>query len=300
MFAAHVLIYTLLIFGNFVLSVLPKPTKPRIKENDHLLSRVQRPRSISSQTGSHHSQKKILTARAFGEFSRRHSQNHEPLSAVNGPFFSTPNTLKSRATSSYTQYTGDGTTAAGWPDQSAWSSFEDLWSANAPLMLCSQFSQVDNSPDETSSIKTAIVSVSASTGVDNRFILAVIMQESSGCVRAPTTNGGVRNPGLMQDHDGKGTCNDAGVVQNPCPDDEIELMIQEGTGGTDAGDGLQQCLDQASSDDVSRFYKAARIYNSGSVDPSGDLGAGGATHCYASDIANRLLGYTGQSACTLD
>ncbi|KAL9043819.1 MAG: hypothetical protein Q9214_003007 [Letrouitia sp. 1 TL-2023] len=271
------------------------------REDEHLLARLQRPRSISLQAEPYHSQKnQILTARAFGEPSRHHRQNHRSLSGGDGPFSSTVNTLIPRATTSYTQYTGDGTTAAGWPDQSAWSSFEDLWSANAPLMLCSQFSQPDNSPSETDSVKSAISSVSASTGVDNRFILAVIMQESSGCVRAPTTNGGVRNPGLMQDHDGKGTCNDAGVVQNPCPDDEIELMIQEGTGGTDAGDGLQQCLSQAASDDVSRFYKAARIYNSGSIDPSGDLGAGGATHCYASDIANRLLGYTGRSECTLD
>ena len=205
-----------------------------------------------------------------------------------------------QAAATYQQFTGDGTTADGWPDQSAWSSFEDLWSANAPLMKCSQFGQADNSPDETSAIQSAITSVAASTGVDNRFILAVIMQESGGCVRVPTTNGGVRNPGLMQDHNGQGTCNDAGVVQNPCPDAEITQMIQEGTGGTPDGDGLQQCLTEAGASDVSRFYKAARIYNSGSIDPSGDLGAGGATHCYCSDIANRLLGYTGQSQCTLD
>ena len=36
------------------------------------------------------------------------------------------------------------------------------------------------------------------------------------------------------------------------------------------------------------FYIAARLYNSGSVDPSGNLQAGIATHCYSSDIANRL------------
>ncbi len=49
------------------------------------------------------------------------------------------------------------------------------------------------------------------------------------------------------------------------------------------------------------FYRAARIYNSGSIDASGDLGAGVATHCYASDVANRLMGWTGNgSTCTLD
>lgn len=40
------------------------------------------------------------------------------------------------------------------------------------------------------------------------------------------------------------------------------------------------------------FYKAARAYNSGTVASSGNLGQGIATHCHASDIANRLLGWT--------
>jgi len=55
---------------------------------------------------------------------------------------------------------------------------------------------------------------------------------------------------------------------------------------------------QAGGSDVSTYYKAARIYNSGSIDPSGNLGAGIATHCYASDIANRLTGWaSGPSTC---
>ena len=47
------------------------------------------------------------------------------------------------------------------------------------------------------------------------------MQESKGCVRAPTTNNGVRNPGLMQSHNGRGTCNEGGNVKNPCPASEV-------------------------------------------------------------------------------
>jgi hypothetical protein len=39
---------------------------------------------------------------------------------------------------------------------------------------------------------------STATGVDHRFVLAVLMQESHGCVRVNVTSGGVRNPGLMQ------------------------------------------------------------------------------------------------------
>lgn len=46
---------------------------------------------------------------------------------------------------------------------------------------------------------------------------------------------------------------------------------------------------------------AARLYNSGSIAPGGDLGAGGSTHCYASDIANRLTGWVHAAhACCLN
>ena len=156
---------------------------------------------------------------------------------------------------------------------------------------CSQYSQPDNSGPEIGAIYDAIQSVATATNVDNRFILAVMMQESDGCVRVPTTNWGVRNPGLMQDHNGAGTCNDNDQVQNPCPTAVIEQMISEGTAGTADGDGLVQCISKSGATDVSAFYKAARIYNSGSLDPSGDLGKGVATHCYASHIANRLTGW---------
>lgn len=165
---------------------------------------------------------------------------------------------------------------------------------------CDQYRTADDSGAEVGAIYNAIEAVAAQTFVDHRFILAVIMQESGGCVRAPVSNYGVRNPGLMQDHNGAGTCNDGGV-QDPCPDSEITQMIQDGTAGTDDGDGLAQCINESGAGDVSAFYKAARIYNSGSVDSSGDLGAGIATHCYASDIANRLTGWVNAThKCSLD
>lgn len=136
------------------------------------------------------------------------------------------------------------------------------------------------------------------TGVDPRFILAILMEESNGCVRAPTTNEGVRNLGLMRSHDGTGTCNDSGVIQDPCPSSEITQMIEDGTAGTSSGDGLKQCLAETGVSDMSMYYKAARIYNSGSIDKSGNLGAGGSTHCYVSNIANRLMGWaSGPSGC---
>ncbi len=126
-----------------------------------------------------------------------------------------------------------------------------------------------------------------------------MMQESKGCVRAPTTNYGVTNPGLMQSHDGAGSCNN-GAVQNPCPSSEITQMITDGATGTAAGDGLKQCMSESKATDVSEYYKAARIYNSGSVASSGNLQDGIATHCYASDVANRLTGWVkAATACTL-
>lgn len=151
----------------------------------------------------------------------------------------------------------------------------------------------DNSEEETSAIEEAIHAVSSETSVDPRFILAIVIQESKGCVRVHTTNNGVQNTGLMQSHDGAGSCNKGGSMTTPCPSDMIRQMISDGTGGTSAGDGLKQCLAAQSGEESAKYYKAARTYNSGSIDPSGNLGAGIATHCYSSDIANRLTGWAG-------
>ncbi|MCJ1266691.1 hypothetical protein MMC22_006576 [Lobaria immixta] len=201
---------------------------------------------------------------------------------------------------SYTQYCGSG---SSYPPESSWCSFEDMFNNNKPLMLisCDQFSQADDSESEVQAIYDSIQQIATETKVDHRFILAVIMQESGGCVRVPTSNYGVRNPGLMQDHDGDATCNSDITlqVQNPCPTETITQMIRDGSAGTATGDGLAQCINESNDSGAVAFYKAARIYNSGSIDPSGDLCLGIATHCYASDIANRLTGWTrAPHACT--
>lgn len=165
--------------------------------------------------------------------------------------------------------------------------------ANMGLMKssCTQFGVPDPSEEEIKNIYDAICAASEKGGVPKEFIFAIMMQESKGCVRAPTTNWGVRNPGLMQDHNGKHTCNEGGV-QNPCPKDQIFGMIDDGANGTPAGDGLKQTLAQAGNDETAKWYRAARIYNSGSLGGE-NLGLGIATHCYASDVANRLIGWVG-------
>jgi hypothetical protein len=168
---------------------------------------------------------------------------------------------------------------------------------------CSQFtgSPANNSPAENEDLKTAINTVASESKVDPRFIFAIVMQESNGCLRVPTTNGGVNNPGVMQSHNGAGTCNNAGVVQNPCPLSAITQMIRDGTEGVSGpagGDGLVQLLASAGTSDASQYYVAARMYNSGSVAAGGNLGGGGATHCYCTDVANRLIGWnTGVTGC---
>ncbi|KAM0714545.1 hypothetical protein Q7P37_009841 [Cladosporium fusiforme] len=199
------------------------------------------------------------------------------------------------------QYTGDGSSDAGWPGEEDWLSFGNLWEINQRIMdsSCSNaFSQEDNSGQELANIKSAIEDISVSSGVDKSFILAIMMQESNGCVRAPTTAYSHANPGLFQSNQGGGTCNDGSLVKNPCPEDEIYQMIEDGVQGTAHGDGLKQLLGKATGNGTQRYYRAARMYNSGSVDSSGNLGLGVATHCYCSDIANRLIGWSqGVSKC---
>lgn len=183
----------------------------------------------------------------------------------------------------YQTFKGDGSLGAGWPDKTAWIDFETAFANNKPTMLAT------DSEDEVNSIKDSITSVSASTGVQREFILAVIIQESRGDVRVGSTAVSHTNPGLMQSHEGV-DC----IGQTPCPDSVITQMIQDGAGGTATGDGLKQAL---AGDQAADVYKAARIYNSGSLDASGDLATNGATPCYSSDIANRLTGFVGDSPC---
>lgn len=161
---------------------------------------------------------------------------------------------------------------------------------------CKQWGFANNSPTEIAELKQAIAEVGEQTGVDTRFIFAIVMQESNGCVRVPTTENGVTNPGLMQSHDGTGTCvktvNGAEVGVTPCPKSTIHQMINDGTAGTSSGAGLKQCLAQATGSGATQYYQAARIYNSGSLAASGNLGQGGATACYVSDLTNRLVGWS--------
>lgn len=114
---------------------------------------------------------------------------------------------------------------------------------------------------------------------------------------------------LQQVHDGQFTCNpaskgDNGQMKKPCIYNDIQGMIQEGSSGTATGDGLAGCLNEAISEATARgiqnvdggnsqvYYQAARMYNSGYVNYTDLNDPFRATKCYASDIANRLTGWT--------
>ena len=171
---------------------------------------------------------------------------------------------------------------------------------------CASQSVENNSEEEMAQMKAAIFEQAAATKVDPRFILAVIMSESTGCVRVRTTRSpgdSIINPGLMQDHQGTGSCEG---IAAPCPEAQIKQMIRDGTAGTESipggGDGLQQTLAKAAAfgTDAQAVYVAARIYNSGSY-ISGALEDNAATACYSSDIANYLLGFANAlSPCKLN
>jgi hypothetical protein len=103
------------------------------------------------------------------------------------------------------------------------------WSANQATSAgaCRWLGLAPNSEAENDVLKASVQQAGSDSGLDPRFILAAIYQESAGCVRVKTSyspNLGIRNPGLLQGPNGDHTCNDpdAGVeMLNPCPDGQI-------------------------------------------------------------------------------
>lgn len=173
--------------------------------------------------------------------------------------------------------------AGDFPQAGSWVSFEDMFNANKAIMSVGCANNgwgANDTPEQIGQIYDGIQSVADAAKVDHRFVLAIIMQESLGCVHVPTTNNGVSNPGLMQSHNGA-SYSDSDSAGS------IRQMIQDGTQGTAAGDGLVQLINQ-----YGNLYAAARAYNSGSIASDGNLNnANGATASYVTDIANRLTGW---------
>ncbi|KAL1302394.1 hypothetical protein AAFC00_002795 [Neodothiora populina] len=170
----------------------------------------------------------------------------------------------------YKAYSGP---ASNYPHPSTWASYDTLVSQNHRLM------KFHDSDSEIQLIVKDVKTVANESGTDARVILCTIMQESGGDPRVVVTNNGVRNPGLMQSHNGVGwNAND--------PAGSILQMIRDGTEGTKDGDGLKQLYKR-----YGNYYEAMRDYNSGSVNQNDLNDPVGATPKYVEDIANRLMGH---------
>ncbi|KAF1346248.1 hypothetical protein BDV97DRAFT_360083 [Delphinella strobiligena] len=174
----------------------------------------------------------------------------------------------SEAGKGYINYSGSAT---NYPKPSEWATFSTLVSQNKRLM------KLHDTDEIITLVIKAIEQVSHESGVDARAILCTVMQESNGDPKVTATNNGVRNPGLMQSHNG--------AVFNPKdPAGSILQMIRDGTEGTKDGDGLKQLVKR-----YGNYYEAFRAYNSGSVDKRDLNDALGATESYVRDMANRLM-----------
>lgn len=171
----------------------------------------------------------------------------------------------------FVEYCG---TASKLPHSSEWARYDVLWNSNAELM------KGNISESEVALIKESIERVARESGVDVRVILCIVMQESGGNVRVGTTDNGVRNPGIMQSHNG--------VEFDPVnPARSILQMVRDGTTGTRHGDGLKQCFAHQGN-----WYAAFREYNSGPNFNHTDLNdPSGATAHYVKNTANRLMGH---------
>ncbi|KAL2072173.1 hypothetical protein VTL71DRAFT_11516 [Oculimacula yallundae] len=164
-----------------------------------------------------------------------------------------------------------------FPHPDRWAPYEHLIHINERLML------LNSTPTEVFYIKKWIPLIAHESGVDARVILSIIMQESGGNVRNPTTLSPapdfVKNTGLMQAHNGQ-------EWDERYPEWCVERMIRDGAQGTRYGDGLIQCFWKWDKD----WYHACRAYNSGRVNRE-DLSDGiTATGHYVERVANRLIG----------
>lgn len=157
---------------------------------------------------------------------------------------------------------------------------------------------------EIAGIRNAITYWSSQSGVDDRFILAVMMRESSGVTTTPCGDNGA-SCGLMQVMGPNvPSCYN---MPHPCPNSTISTMIQCGTAGCNppgtGGSYLSDCL--------SRYGQlvgaAARCYNTGSVpnpnnwtDIENASGKSYGIQSYVQDTANILLGVGSQTWTQLD
>lgn len=60
--------------------------------------------------------------------------------------------------------------------------------------FCHHCKQIDNYGFEVGTMYDSIQEIALETRINHGFALAIMMQESGGCIRAPTTSYGVKPP----------------------------------------------------------------------------------------------------------
>ena len=135
---------------------------------------------------------------------------------------------------------------------------------------------------EIADIHKSIESYSAQSGVDPRFIFAIMVRESSGNTATICGDNG-KSCGLMQVM----AKNVPTCTSHPCSSQAIHQMIRCGVTGCSShgASNLQDCLSRYRG----VYGAAARCYNTGSVTDSSDWSvAQYGNPAYVQDIANIL------------
>lgn len=171
-----------------------------------------------------------------------------------------------------------------FPDQSNWISEQKLEDISVKDMK-----YVGDTDDEVGNILGAIYDEADKLGIDQRFLLAMMMRESTGDTNEKCSDSGA-SCGLFQVKDGQ-IPNQAvpSCYSHPCPKKTIQKMIKCGAEGCNNNgySNVQDCWNQYHG----QYGAVARCYNSGAygVNPQ-DLGQGAGTASYVQDIANILMG----------
>ena len=168
-----------------------------------------------------------------------------------------------------------------------------MWDINSGIMktACSDMDVGENNTDEMmADMLNWVIKGSDTEDIDRRVTTALIMQYSRGCVHVSPGFNNTRF-GITQAPNSSDSC----AGSEDCSDTTIQSMVFDGV------EGLLHDLSIFDGDFDQETYVSFRIYDSGQVnqqDLSDTFGVGDA--CFVSDMANRLMGWTGTTSnCTL-
>lgn len=207
----------------------------------------------------------------------------------------------------YTRFIGDGGLIGGsdpdtyWPLKNLWITLDDMVAMNRKVMLesCAQYSVESNNDTDINNLRDMIMEVSHDKMVDATFILAIVLQESQGCVRRPnaTSKEGLSTlNGVLL---GKGTAKCEGLAA--CQRSTIREMLENGGSGVPESDlrslvaAIEKNTDHNPQHSLN-YYRAAYVYSTAVANIPARFEDAIPRHCYVSDVANRLVGWVGHNS----